>query len=48
MDPRTPSEVEATGTLPLSGEGSVPLTEEEPAAPAAARALTGSTRRGRG
>ena len=37
MDPRTPSEVEATGTLPLSGEGSVPLTEEEPAAPASAR-----------
>ena len=37
MDPRTPSEVEATGTLPVSGEGSVPLTEEEPAAPAAAR-----------
>jgi pSer/pThr/pTyr-binding forkhead associated (FHA) protein len=38
MDPRTPSEVEATGTLPLSGEGTVsPLTEEEQAAPAAAR-----------
>jgi pSer/pThr/pTyr-binding forkhead associated (FHA) protein len=37
MDPRTPSEVEATGTLPLSGEGSVPLTEEEQAAPASAR-----------
>ena len=31
MDPRTPSEVEATGTLPIGGEGSVPpLTEEEP------------------
>ena len=29
MDPRTPSEVEATGTLPIGGEGSVPLTEEE-------------------
>ena len=37
MDPRTPSEVEATGTLPVSGEGSVPLTEEEQAAPAPAR-----------
>jgi pSer/pThr/pTyr-binding forkhead associated (FHA) protein len=37
MDPRTPSEVEATGTLPIGGEGSVPLTEEEQAAPAAAR-----------
>ena len=28
MDPRTPSEVEATGTLPLRGDGSPPLTEE--------------------
>ena len=28
MDPRTPSEVEATGTLPVGGEGAVPLTEE--------------------
>ena len=37
MDPRTPSEVEATGTLPLTGEGSVPVTEQEHAAPAAAR-----------
>ena len=37
MDPRTPSEVEATGTLPVGGEGSVPLTEEEQAAPAPAR-----------
>jgi pSer/pThr/pTyr-binding forkhead associated (FHA) protein len=37
MDPRTPSEVEATGTLPLSGDGSVPLTDEEPAAPTAVR-----------
>ena len=38
MDPRTPSEVEATGTLPFIGEGTVsPLTEEESttAAPAA-------------
>src|SRR3954447_6059876 len=37
MDPRTPSEVDATGTLPLTGEGSVPLTEEEAIAPAAAQ-----------
>jgi pSer/pThr/pTyr-binding forkhead associated (FHA) protein len=37
MDPRTPSEAETTGTLPFTGEGSVPLTEEEPAAPAAAQ-----------
>ena len=37
MDPRTPSEVEATGTLPVSGEGSVPLTQEEPVAPAQTR-----------
>jgi pSer/pThr/pTyr-binding forkhead associated (FHA) protein len=37
MDPRTPSEVEATGTLPLSGEGSVPLTQEESTTPVAAR-----------
>ena len=28
MDPRTPSEVEATGTLPLTGDGTAPLTEE--------------------
>ena len=28
MDPRTPSEVDATGTLPLTGEGAVPLTQE--------------------
>jgi pSer/pThr/pTyr-binding forkhead associated (FHA) protein len=27
MDPRTPSEVEATGTLPLGGDGSVPPAE---------------------
>ena len=37
MDPRTPSEAETTGTLPFTGERSVPLTEEEPAAPAAAQ-----------
>src|SRR5215213_7432663 len=37
MDPRTPSEVEATGTLPLTGDGSVPLTVESPEAAAAAR-----------
>jgi hypothetical protein len=37
MDPRTPSEAETTGTLPFTGEGSVPLTEEEPAAVAAAQ-----------
>jgi hypothetical protein len=37
MDPRTPSEAETTGTLPFTGDGSVPLTEEEPAAPAAAQ-----------
>ena len=37
MDPRTPSEVDATGTLPLTGDGSVPLTEESPEAAAPAR-----------
>ena len=37
MDPRTPSEVEATGTLPLSGDGSVPLTEETAEAPTQTR-----------
>ena len=37
MDRRTPSEAETTGTLPFTGEGSVPLTEEEPAAPVAAQ-----------
>ena len=37
MDPRTPSEVEATGTLPIGGEGSVPVTEPESTAPASAR-----------
>src|SRR4051794_25581966 len=36
MDPRTPSEVDATGTLPLTGEGSVAPTEEA-AEPANAR-----------
>src|SRR5215217_4544726 len=28
MDPRMPSEVDATGTLPLTGDGSVPVTDE--------------------
>ena len=28
MDPRTPSEVDATGTLPFTDDGSVPPTEE--------------------
>jgi pSer/pThr/pTyr-binding forkhead associated (FHA) protein len=37
MDPRTPSEVDATGTLPLTGDGSVPLTEEAAETVAAAR-----------
>jgi pSer/pThr/pTyr-binding forkhead associated (FHA) protein len=37
MDPRTPSEVEATGTLPVSGERSVPLTEETADAPTQTR-----------
>jgi pSer/pThr/pTyr-binding forkhead associated (FHA) protein len=37
MDPRTPSEVDATGTLPLGGEASVPLTEEAAEASEAAR-----------
>ena len=35
MDPRTPSEVEATGTLPLTGEGAAPPTQEDAPAPAA-------------
>jgi pSer/pThr/pTyr-binding forkhead associated (FHA) protein len=30
MDPRTASDVDATGTLPLSGEGAVPLAAPEP------------------
>ena len=34
MDPRTPGEIEATGTLPVAGEGTVPLTSAtEPVAP---------------
>ena len=37
MDPRTPSEVEATGTLPLTGDGTAPLTEEAAEAATAAR-----------
>jgi pSer/pThr/pTyr-binding forkhead associated (FHA) protein len=32
MESRTPSEIEATGTLPLGGEGSVPVTPDDPAA----------------
>lgn len=30
MDPRTASDVDATGTLPMSGEGAVPLAPPEP------------------
>ena len=37
MDPRTPSEVEATGALPLTRDGSVPRTEEAPEAPPSVR-----------
>ena len=37
MDPRTPSEVEATGTLPLTSDGSAPLTEEAAEAATTAR-----------
>ena len=37
MDPRTPSEVEATGTLPLTSDGSVPLAEGAAAATPSAR-----------
>ena len=34
MDPRTPGEIEATGTLPVAGEGAVPLTSStEPVSP---------------
>lgn len=33
MESRTPSEIEATGTLPLGGEGSVPVTPVDPATP---------------
>ena len=32
MDSRTPGEVEATGTLPVAGEGTLPLASAEPAA----------------
>jgi pSer/pThr/pTyr-binding forkhead associated (FHA) protein len=32
MESRIPSEIEATGTLPLGGEGSVPVTAGEPVA----------------
>ena len=31
MDSRTPGEVEATGTLPVAGEGTLPLAAAEPA-----------------
>jgi len=35
MDPRSPADIEATGTLPVAGEGAVPLTSAtEPVAPA--------------
>jgi pSer/pThr/pTyr-binding forkhead associated (FHA) protein len=37
MDPRTPSEVDATGTLPLAGDGSVPLAERDTTAPPPSR-----------
>jgi pSer/pThr/pTyr-binding forkhead associated (FHA) protein len=33
MDPRTPGEIEATGTLPVAGEGTVPVVPVEPVAP---------------
>ncbi len=34
MDPRTPGDIEATGTLPLAGAGTMPVTSaSEPAAP---------------
>jgi pSer/pThr/pTyr-binding forkhead associated (FHA) protein len=34
MDPRTPGDIEATGTMPLAGAGSLPIgTRPEPAAP---------------
>ena len=34
MDPRMPGDIEATGTLPIAGEGSLPITSRpEPAAP---------------
>ena len=35
MDPRTPDQIEAPGTLPVAGEGTVPLTSAtEPVTPA--------------
>jgi pSer/pThr/pTyr-binding forkhead associated (FHA) protein len=37
MDPRTPSEVDATGTLPLTGDASVPLAEQDTTAPVPSR-----------
>jgi pSer/pThr/pTyr-binding forkhead associated (FHA) protein len=34
MDPRTPGDIEATGTLPVAGEGTLPATSAaEPAVP---------------
>jgi hypothetical protein len=34
MDPRRPGDIEATGTLPVAGEGTLPVTSaSEPAAP---------------
>ena len=34
MDPSTPGDIEATGTLPVAGDGTVPLTSaSEPVAP---------------
>ena len=30
MDSRTPSDIEHTGTLPVAGDGSLPVTPEEP------------------
>src|SRR3954451_18764424 len=37
MDPRTPSDVAATGPLPVTGDGSVRVTEEAAEAAEAAR-----------
>jgi pSer/pThr/pTyr-binding forkhead associated (FHA) protein len=38
MDPRTPGDIEATGTLPVAGEGTLPVTSAaEPAAAAQSR-----------
>ena len=42
MDPRTPGDIEATGTLPIAGEGSLPITSG-PSRPLRA-VRTGSTR----